>query len=196
MQPDDFIGDAFSDLDEDGFDYDDGFEPDLIDDEADYVSASKRRVKTKGEAVRSRTPGVLRAVNRSKHRNSRREQKRAIRQMFMRKANALWTRKVRIAIRKRLPWVTEALLALMMNKFFMRANALITAKMTDATSLTDLGKISVKSMIAAALTAAAERDGRITPAQAHDHALKIYDGLSMVEKFIESRGDGCWQLRG
>ena len=186
--------------DEGAYFYEDGLgEADLLDDEADFASAPKRREQTRRAALRQDTPRVVRSARKHRIRDARRHDLRAVRHQYRMRARAHWERSLVRPVfgawsRMFGSAPTSAIQALMLNAFLQRANRLFIEKIEGSTSLSDLGSVSVKTMIAAALVAGLDGRPGSDREKALEQARRIYDGLSLAEKFVEivvkARGSG------
>lgn len=185
--PDEFYEDRFrEDADDEDEAYDDGMSEPAFEEEADFGSASSRREKTRRAALRKHTPRVVAAARRATERDMR----RAAKKTAQRDAKRLWDRRIKPRIIRY--WearfgtaISTALMAAMTSAYFHRFNELITENIAGATSAGDMIKIPTKSAIAAALAVPIGRRRGYTHTQAADFGKKIYQDLSVAEKFIE-----------
>ncbi len=186
MHPDDFADDPFLD-EEDGTDlaYDDGFGEPLFLDEADELSARKGREKTRRGAIRKDT----RRVKDSARRGNMAARRNRMRTNAGRLAQLRWQETYLPLIQRLWPSfvpapLTPPLVAVMHNAYLMQVMALVNTKADGVREPGDAVSLVLRSALAAALSAAARRSGRIGPKQEQAFATALRDGLKMAEQVI------------
>jgi hypothetical protein len=165
--------------------YDDGFAEALDLGEADEISRSKRREKTRREALRKDTGRVVTKARRSQNTGDRRHRVRAD---AARLAALQWDRRYKeLIFRFWNPKVRDALdaalLAIMRRAVIYRAVKIAGEKMGDANSVEDVVAVGARSLVSSAVAEAVKRS-RISAAEGEVLTQRVYDALDTGEKVI------------